>query len=98
MTQIRVSVGNLKARLSEYLRQATAGDPVIVTDRGKPVAQLVRLDGRPEQEARVTELIDGGLARGPRQPLDLDALLSRRPSDPEGRSIQIVLEERAEGL
>ena len=94
----RVSVGRLKARLSEYLRQATAGGSVIVTDRGRPVARLVGLDGDAKREARMAELIDGGLAQGPVQPLDMASLLSGRPADPEGRSIQIVLEERAEGL
>ncbi|MFH1766219.1 MAG: type II toxin-antitoxin system prevent-host-death family antitoxin, partial [Gemmatimonadota bacterium] len=33
----RVSVGRLKARLSEYLRRAKAGGEVVVTDRGRPV-------------------------------------------------------------
>jgi len=98
MTHPRVSVGRLKARLSEYLRQATSGRGVIVTDRGKPVARLVGLDGEAEREARITELMDAGLAAPPQQPLDLETVFSGRPSDPEGRSIQIVLEERAEGL
>jgi hypothetical protein len=43
------------------------------------------------------ELVESGKAQRPRQPLDLDVLQRLRPSDPEGRSLEAVLEERAEG-
>jgi prevent-host-death family protein len=36
-----VAVSNLKAPLSEYLGQVKAGNEVLITDRGKPVARLV---------------------------------------------------------
>ena len=36
-----VSVRDLKNRLSEYLRKVSAGQEVVVTSRGKPVARLV---------------------------------------------------------
>jgi prevent-host-death family protein len=36
-----VGVRELKAKLSEYLAAAAAGEEVIVTDRGRPVARLV---------------------------------------------------------
>jgi prevent-host-death family protein len=35
-----VSIRELKNRLSEYLRRAQAGEEVVVTSRGKPVARL----------------------------------------------------------
>lgn len=35
-----VGVRELKAHLSEYLARARAGEVIIVTERGKPVAQL----------------------------------------------------------
>jgi prevent-host-death family protein len=37
---MEVSVRELKARLSEYLRRAADGEEVIVTSRGKVVARL----------------------------------------------------------
>jgi prevent-host-death family protein len=37
---MEASVRELKARLSEYLRQVAAGEEVVVTSRGKPVARL----------------------------------------------------------
>jgi prevent-host-death family protein len=34
-------VAQLKARLSEYLSRVKAGEEVLVTDRGRPIARLV---------------------------------------------------------
>jgi prevent-host-death family protein len=38
-----VGVRELKARLSEYLARAQAGEEVVVTDRGRPVVRIVAL-------------------------------------------------------
>jgi len=97
MKEDRVSVGRLKARLSEYLRRARAGEGVLVTDRGKPVARLVGLEGDGALEGRVEELVRSGLAQRPVRSLDPTFLERPRPMDPEGRSLEAVLEERAEG-
>lgn len=37
---VQVGVRELKARLSHYLKRASQGEPVIVTERGKPVAVI----------------------------------------------------------
>lgn len=36
----QVGVRELKARLSHYLRQASEGSILIVTERGKPIAEI----------------------------------------------------------
>ena len=98
MSQERVSIGRLKARLSEYVRRARAGEAVVITDRGRPVARLAPLSGAAELEGRVAELHRAGLIRPPERRLDLDALLKAQlPRDPAGRGVEAVLEERAEG-
>lgn len=97
MIQERVSIGQLKARLSEYLRRVTAGREVVVTDRGRPVARLLGLGAQLDLEGRMLELVQSGRAQRPMQSLDLDRLQRLRPSDPNGRSLEVVLEERAEG-
>ncbi len=38
---ITVSIAEAKAHLSKLVEQAEAGDPVCITRRGKPVAQIV---------------------------------------------------------
>ena len=96
MAENRVSIGRLKARLSEYLNRVRAGEPVLVTDRGKPVARLVPLEGEPAIEARVASLAQAGLVRRPETKLPDDFLDMTRPSDAQGRSLEMVLAERAE--
>jgi prevent-host-death family protein len=50
-----VGVRELKAKLSEYLGRAAAGEMVVVTDRGKPVARLVGFDDGPALERGIAE-------------------------------------------
>ena len=45
---IEAGVRNVKDHLSEYLRRVRAGERIVITDRGRPVAALV---GLPEDEA-----------------------------------------------
>lgn len=97
MAEHRVSIGRLKARLSEYVRQAKAGEAILVTDRGTPVARLVGLGEERALEGRASELVRSGLAVPPTRQLDASFLDSPRPVDPEGRSVEAALEERGEG-
>lgn len=97
MSEERVSIGTLKAKLSEYLSRARAGEAVVVTDRGTPVARLGPLAGETALEGREAELARAGLVRRPQAALDRSSLTADRPRDPEGRSLETVLEERAEG-
>ena len=42
MTMVKVSKSALKARMLEYFRQVEeTGEPLVVTDHGKPVLQVV---------------------------------------------------------
>lgn len=62
-----VAVKELKNRLSHYLREVAAGEVVLVTDRGKVVAELhrpsagARLDFEPSLEPLVAQ---GVILRG----------------------------------
>ena len=49
-----VGVRELKAKLSEYLERAAAGETIVVTQRGKPKAELkaVSVDERIRQGIR----------------------------------------------
>ncbi len=91
------SIASLKARLSEYIKAVKAGEEIIVTDRGRPVARLTPVGGRTQGEAHMEELIRAGLARPPIAPLPPDFWEMPRPADPEGHSLAALLEERAEG-
>ena len=59
MSEMRVGVRDLKARLSKYLRQVRQGQTVIITDHGRPVGRLSPVD-QPLDE-RLKSLQDAGL-------------------------------------
>ena len=40
---MKASVRELKGQLSHYLQQVVAGEEVIVTSRGRPIARLIRV-------------------------------------------------------
>ena len=43
---VRVGIAQLKAQLSHYLGMTRAGEEVLITDRGRPVAKLTPLEER----------------------------------------------------
>ena len=59
MTQVGIRA--LKQNASAVVAQAAAGEPVTITDRGRPVAQLTALP-----TSRLQQLLDSGNARPPR--------------------------------
>jgi prevent-host-death family protein len=69
---ITVGVREFKNRLSEYLRRAKAGERVVVTERGRPVAVITRPGAAEERiEGMIRErqaLWGGGKPRGSRKP------------------------------
>jgi len=60
MGEQTVGVRELKARLSEYLRQVKKGRTVVITEHGKPVGRLVPAGGSLEE--RLQAMVDAGLA------------------------------------
>ena len=62
-SHVSVGVRDLKNNLSRYLSRVEAGEEVIVTDRGRPVARLSSLS---EPVDRLAELVASGAVRPPR--------------------------------
>ncbi len=60
---VSVGVRELKNNLSRYLDRVQDGEEVIVTDHGRPVARLSRLD---PQTDRLAQMIASGVVRPPR--------------------------------
>lgn len=85
------NIAALKASLSELLAGVKAGEEVIVTDRGRPVARIVpyRSGG-----AELDDLVRKGQVRRSLSPLPPNFWTRPRPADPEGRLLQALLEER----
>ena len=55
---MEVGIRELRADLSRWLKQVQAGEEILVTDRGKPVALITPANGR----SKLDELIARGLA------------------------------------
>jgi prevent-host-death family protein len=57
-----VGIRELKNGLSKYIERVRAGEEVIVTDRGRPVARLSSVDAT---DVRLAELVAAGIVRAP---------------------------------
>lgn len=81
---MEVGVRDLKAKLSEFLGRAAAGEQVVVTDRGDPIARIVAYtDG-----SAMTRGIDEGWIEAPRR-----TGLAPSQRHRSGRSVLDVLDE-----
>jgi prevent-host-death family protein len=76
---MEVSIREMKNNLSKYLKRAQAGEEVIITDRGRPVARLVAAASQQDMTVedaiarlRSSSLIRpglGGKLRGAKRPI-----------------------------
>jgi prevent-host-death family protein len=94
---VSVSVSELKAKLSEHLRRVKAGETVLVTERGRAVAQLTPPPPAEDGDAGLQELAAAGVIRPGRGRLSEEFWGLPRPRDPKGVVLRALLEEREEG-
>jgi prevent-host-death family protein len=81
-----VGVRDLHDRLSEHLERVAAGQDVVVTRRGTPIARLSAIDS----EDPLRELARRGLVTPPRRPRD-----RRRPAVRSSQPVSdLVVEQR----
>ncbi len=91
-------VSELKASLSKYLARVKAGEEVVVTERGIPVAKLVPIPpAEGAEEERLARLERAGLIKRGTGKLPKDFWDWPRPKDPEGLALKALLEERESG-
>jgi prevent-host-death family protein len=89
-------VTDLKASLSEILARVKAGEEVLVTEHGRPIAKIVPLAAA-DPEAGVDDLVRAGILRRPEKTLGEEFFALPRPSDPGGLALRALLEERWTG-
>lgn len=94
-----ISVSQAKRNLSALLAEVRGGETVLVTVRGKAVAQIKPIDTDPLTDRAATELVEAGIANPPRARLDLPVFLAEpRPRLPEGYSAsRMIADERNDG-
>src|SRR5450759_1261516 len=93
------AISKLKATLSEFIGYVKAGEEILVTDRGQPVARIVPVGDLPNDDARRMDLIRRGILRpgkGPLKPEDYrDLPIVRIPDDVLQRIMDEEREDRA---
>ena len=88
------TVSKLKASLSEYLRRVKAGEEVLVSERGRPIAKLVPVTGADALPDHLAEMARQGLVRVGSRRLSRAFWRLPRPRDPKGAVRKALLEER----
>jgi len=89
-----VGIKELKARLSQFLTKAAAGEKVIITDRGAPIALLTTVP--PEMQALSDMRRQGKVSWSGRKPdgLPATARRKRRKGNPDVSGAVIQDRER----
>ena len=91
------SITELKNSLSAYLRSVKAGEEMLITDRGRPIARIVPVSPSDSIEERMDDLERRGLLKRGTGKLPEDFWEMPRPKDPEGLVLKGLLQEREEG-
>lgn len=92
------SISSAKNNLSALIKQVQGGDPVLITDRGVPVARLESVQLGAGVPPRIVALAQTGLVRLPRHQPDASWLDLPLPSASPGASAsELLLHERRQG-
>ncbi|MGI9021360.1 MAG: type II toxin-antitoxin system Phd/YefM family antitoxin [Solirubrobacterales bacterium] len=90
-----MGIAELKARLSEHLAKVRAGEVIVVTDRGHPIARIAPASA--VEDEHLAELERAGVVKLGTGNFD-DFLNAPRPrAVGEGSLLEALLEERREG-
>lgn len=91
-------VSQLKAGLSEYLARVKAGEEVVVTERGRPIARIVPVEAAEDAEwKRLRMLEQAGEIRLGSGRIPESFWTLPRVEDPKGEVRSALMEEREEG-
>ena len=91
------AVAELKAQLSRYLSRVKAGEEILVTERGVPVARLAPVGVAGAHREQLRDLEREGLIRVGSGTLPKGFWRLPRGRDASGAARRAVLEERDEG-
>jgi prevent-host-death family protein len=94
----QASVSQLKATLRACLAWVKAGEEVVVTERGTPIAKIVPVAQPPAAvPAALAALVQAGLVTRGSGHVPDEVRTLPRPKDPEGRGRRALTEERETG-
>lgn len=95
----KASITEAKNNLSALIDQVKGGSPVLIVDRGRPVARLEPAVGPgADSDSRLARLVRDGVVRPARHAVPKALLAARPPRARQGASaLRALLEERREG-
>jgi prevent-host-death family protein len=94
----RATITEAKNGLSALIDHVRAGESVVITDRGVPVARLEPMVAHPDGDGRLARLERAGVIRRGLAPPPLDLIRTPPPRLPPGVSVvEALLEERRTG-
>jgi prevent-host-death family protein len=95
----RASITEVKNNLSALIDSVQGGDPILIVDRGRPVARLEAVQDRSSIDGgRLERLVRAGIVRPGRGRLSESLMTSLPPQVDTGASlVRAIIEERREG-
>ena len=95
----KASITEAKNNLSALIDSVKGGSPVLIVDRGRPVARLEPVSAsRPDDDSRLGRLVREGVVREARRSVPKDLLATKPPRLKKGASgVRTLLEDRRHG-
>lgn len=92
------TITEVKNGLSALIDRVRAGETIVVTDRGTPVARIEPVSSQPDPDGRLARLERAGIIRRGMAPPPVDLIREPPPKLAGGASIvDAVLDERRSG-
>jgi len=91
------AVSEIKASLSEYLGKVKAGEEIMITERGRPIARIIPLRRDQQAVGQLAHLEKKGLVKIGSGGLPDELWSISRPLDSGAAGLAALLEERAGG-
>ncbi len=94
----KASITEAKNTLSALIQRVRGGSPVLIVDRGRPVARLEPVSGLLDDDSRLAHLVRAGIVR-PARAVVPKALIATKPPRPKTgvSGVRVLLDERREG-
>jgi prevent-host-death family protein len=95
----KASITEAKNNLSALIDSVKGGSPVLIVDRGRPVARLEPVSGlRPDDDSRLARLVRDGIVRPARGRMPKALFGTNPPRVKKGASgVRALLEDRRDG-
>jgi len=92
----RVTISEVKSRLSAYLKKVRAGETILILDRNRPVAKLEPVTTKDDPTGHLDDLVRTGALRRATKPSSTKWLREEPPTSRKS-IVDTLLEERREG-